>query len=88
MCFSMNACSLLMPFFECILQVGVLYEGQRFPVWIESGSVLVLQAVSTSPSKLVGLLLTFLYLLLKYLHSSLSLGLRSAVDSLSGIKAI
>ena len=34
----------------------VLYEGQRFPVWIKSGNVLVLQAVSTSPSKLVSVL--------------------------------
>lgn len=33
-----------------------MYEGQRFPVWIESGSVLVLQAVSTKPSKLVSVL--------------------------------
>lgn len=42
--------------FQCNSQVGVLYERQRFPVWIESGSVLVLQAVSTSPSKLVSVL--------------------------------
>lgn len=38
-----------------ITRVGVLYEGQRFPVWIESGSVLLLQASTTSPSKLVRL---------------------------------
>lgn len=35
------------------MQVGVVYEGQRFPVWVESGSCLILQAVSTSPRRLV-----------------------------------
>jgi hypothetical protein len=33
--------------------VGVLREGQRFPVWVESGTVLVLLAVSTQPKSLV-----------------------------------
>ena len=40
---------------QLMTQVGVLFEGQQFPVWIESGSVLLLKAVSTKPSKLVRL---------------------------------
>jgi peroxin-1 len=36
-----------------LARVGVLREGQRFPVWVESGTVLVLLAVSTQPKSLV-----------------------------------
>lgn len=40
---------------QILNQVGVLHEGQRFPVWVQGQTILILHAVATAPRKLVQL---------------------------------